>query len=370
MITRIALILVGFATLAGLVVLADIKLLIDVLTALPLSSLALLVAVFLVSAILKSLRWAFYLRSARLNIRWRDGMTSFLAGMTTASLPGGSWLAPRLAQEHGHVRMRQAAPALFVSFIVDAITLPLLILVLIIVIDQPAYSFVIPAAGLLLGLALLAMGRSARVWNLVARGLNRSRVTRRWLPQERDVQMRVQALMRPRVLLGGIAFSFTATLLSAAFLMTLVVALTFRGISPGESLWVHSVSESARIALPVPGGIGVTDSSITGLLTQHEIGLRRATFLALVLRSSEAIFRVVFGALVLFLRYDRFLLNALDLRGRTRGAYRRACSVPGLKQTLEPLVAAIQLRFFQPITVAIEPSPPEETQLSDGTTIQ
>ena len=366
MITRIALILVGFATLAGLVVLADIELLIDVLTALPVSTLALLVAIFLVSALLKGLRWAFYLRSARLNIRWRDGMTSYLAGMTTASLPGGSWLAPRLAQEHGLVRMRQAAPALFVSFIVDAITLPLTILVLVIVIDQPAYSFAIPAVGLLLGLTLFAMGRSARVWNLVAQGLNRFRFTRRWLPQERDVQMRVRALMRPQVLLGGIAFSFAATVLSAAFLMMLVVALTFRGISPGESLWVHSISETARIAIPVPGGYGVTDSSITGLLSQYEIGLRRATFLALVLRSSEAGFRVLFGTLVLFVRYDRFLLSALDLRRRTRGAYQRASTMPGFNRTLAPIVSAIQLRLARPIS-AIEQSAttPEEVALRD-----
>lgn len=365
MITRIALILVAFATVSGLVFLADIGLLVQVLTALPAISLAMLVAIFLAGALLKGLRWAFYLRFAHLNIRWRDGMTSYLAAMTTSSLPGGSWLAPRLAQEHGHVRMRQAAPALFVSFIVDALTLPLMILALFIITDQPGYSFAIPIGGLLIGLALFAMGRSARVWNLAASILDRTRITRRWLPKERDIQIRVRALMRPQVLLGGIAFSLIATVFSAAFLMVLVVALTFRGISPGEALWVHSLSEAARIALPVPGGIGVTDSSITGLLTQYDIGLRRATFLALILRSSEAGFRVLFGSLVLFIRYEGFLLNALDLRRRTRGAYRRAIKMPGLKQTLAPLVGAIQLRHPGPIVAAIDPSPAEEVPLSD-----
>ena len=365
MLARIALILVTFATLAGLLVLADIGLLVQALDALPVASLALLLGIFVTGALLKGFRWAFYLRSAHLDIRWRDGVTSFLAGMTTSPLPGGSWLAPRLAQEHGHVRMRQAAPALFVSFIVDALTLPATVLILFIVLDQPRYSFAIPAIGLTLGLVMAAMGRSTRVWSLVARILDRSRFTRKWLPKEQDIQLRVQALMRPRVLLGGIVFSLGATVLSAAFLMTLVVALTFRGISPGEALWIHAVSETASIAIPIPGGIGVTDSSITGLLNQYGIGLRRATFLALVLRSCEAGFRVFFGTLVLFVRYDRFLLGALDVRGRTRGAYRQACKVPGVRFTFDPLVNALRMRFFPPLVTLADAAPIEDSAVGD-----
>ncbi len=365
MLKRVSLLLVAFATIVGLIVLADIELLVRVLHALPPTSLAMLIGIFLVGAIWKSLRWAFYLRSAQLDIRWRDGMTSFLAGMSTTPLPGGSWLAPRLAQEHGDVRMRQAAPALFISFIVDAITLPLIVLALFIITDQSLYSFAIPVVGMALGIVLLAMGRSSRVWHLVARFLDRFRLTRRWLPQERDIQLRVQALMRPRVLLGGMAFSIGATALSAAFLMTIVVALTFRGISASEALWVHSVSETAGIAIPVPGGIGVTDSSITGLLTQHSIGLRRATFLALVLRSSEAGFRVFFGTLVLFVRYYRFLMSALDLRSRTRGAYRHACKVPGVRSAFDPVINVIRLRLANPIVTLVDPGPLEEAPQHD-----
>jgi uncharacterized membrane protein YbhN (UPF0104 family) len=261
--------------------------------------------------------------------------------------------------------MRQAAPALFVSFIADALTLPLTVLALFVILDQPRYSFAIPAIGIALGLVMLAMGRSTRVWNLVARLLDRTRFTRGWLPKERDIQRRVQALMRPRVLLGGIAFSLGATLLSAAFMMTLVVALTFRGITPGEALWVHTVSETASIAIPIPGGFGVTDSSIAGLLNQYGIGLQRATFLALVLRSSEAGFRVFFGSLVLFVRYDRFLLNVLDLRGRTRGAYKHACKVPGVRQAFGPVVNALRTRFPRSIATVSDSPPIEKPTLSD-----
>jgi hypothetical protein len=362
MIKRVSLILVAFATLAGLAYLADFELLVRVLEALPPQTLAMLIGVFLLGAILKGFRWAFYLRSARLDIRWRDGVTTYLAAMTTTPLPGGSWLAPRLAQEHGDIRMRQAAPALFVGFIIDAVTVPLLVLLLFIATDQPRYSAVVPAIGLGLGVVLFAMGRSKLIWQLVARLLARSRFTCRWLPQEQDIQLRVQALMRPKVLLGGIVFSIVATLFSAWFLMVLVTALTIRGISPEEALWVHSVAETASIALPIPGGF-VTDSSTAGLLTQINIGLQRATFLALILRSMSIVFRLVLGSLVLFVRYDQFLLGVLDLRGRTRTAYRHAIRVPGLKQTLAPLVTAVQMRLARPIAAVIDSSPIEEASI-------
>ncbi|CAN5814864.1 hypothetical protein BH23CHL2_BH23CHL2_34700 [soil metagenome] len=366
MIKRVALILVVFATILGLVFLADVGLLVGLLDTLSASSLALLVGIFIAGAILKGFRWAFYLRSARLNIRWRDGMTSFLAGMSTSPLPGGSWLAPRLAQEHGCVRMRQAAPALFVSFIVDAITVPTLVLILFLATDQSRYSIAIPVIGITLGLVLLAMGRSFRVWSVVAQALSRFRFTRSWLPKERDVQARVQALLRPRVLLGGIAFSVGATILSAAFLLVLVNALTiFSKISLEEAIWVHTVSETAGIAIPIPGGFGVTDSSIAGLLNQSGIGLGRATFLALALRSSEAVFRVFFGTVVLFVRYDQFLLSALDVPRRTRGAYRHACKVPGVRAIFEPLAKHLRPQN-RPLTPApIEGPSSDEISLAD-----
>ncbi|MEZ4570064.1 MAG: lysylphosphatidylglycerol synthase domain-containing protein [Thermomicrobiales bacterium] len=184
MIKRISLILVVIAALVGLVIIADFQLLLGAIDAMPASAHAALIGIFLAGAVLKGLRWAFYLRSARLNIRWRDGMTSYLAAMSTSPIPGGSWLAPRLAQEHGHVRMRQAAPTLFVSYIVDAITVPTIILALFIFTDQPLYSFAIPAVGISLGIVLVAMGRSTRIWNLIASLLKRSRFTCRWLPEE------------------------------------------------------------------------------------------------------------------------------------------------------------------------------------------
>ena len=95
------------------------------------------------------------------------------------------------------------------------------------------------------------------------------------------------------------------------------------------------------------------------------IGLRRATFIAIALRSIDAGMRVFFGTVFLFLRYDRFLLDALDLRSRTRKAYRRAITIPGIKQTLAPVVNAILARVTEPIVEIVDAQPIEKASAGD-----
>lgn len=327
---RLALITIATAAVAGLVLFTDFTMLFGIFGVLSPVATGVLIALFLLGAVLKGLRWAFYLRQAYLDIRWRDGLTSYLGALATAAVPGGSWLAPRLAQEHGHIRMRQAAAALFVNFIGDAIALSSVVFALFIFTDQPAYRFAVPAGGLAIGITAIAMGRSILVWTFVHRTLGRWRVTSRLLPKEIELQARIRVLMRPRVIFGGILFSVSTTIVTAAFLYVLVNALTFRGISGIEGLFVLSVAEATAIVIPITGGFGVTDSSMAGMLTTLGIGFRRATFVALMFRSFELVMKTTLGTTVLLARYDRFLLNALDIRARTRGAFRVAGRVPGL----------------------------------------
>ncbi|MDQ3549352.1 MAG: lysylphosphatidylglycerol synthase domain-containing protein, partial [Chloroflexota bacterium] len=120
---RIILIVIATAVLAAAIFYVDFSTLWSALAGLTTTTVVLLVILLFTGALVKSLRWAFYLRAAQLDISWRDGMTTYLAGMAAGAIPGGSWLPARLAQEHGSVRMRQAAAGLFVGFVADMIAL-------------------------------------------------------------------------------------------------------------------------------------------------------------------------------------------------------------------------------------------------------
>lgn len=356
---RFVLVVIAIAAIVALIRYANLDILTSAFTDMPASSLLMLVLFFVLGAIVKAARFAFYLRAAHLDIRWRDGMTSYLAALSVAALPGGGWLSPRLAQEHGHVRMRQAASAMFVSFVADAIAISFLAYGILLVAREPAMRFIIPGFGVVIAIFLVIMGRSERVWNVVSRLLARWRLTRRFLPQGADVHQRILAVMRSRVILGGVAFSLVATVMSALMLWTLVNGLTFQGISIFNGLTVMATSQAAGVVIPVPAGLGITDTSMAAQLNSLAIGFLRATYVALAYRSVDLLFKTALGSVSLVLFYNRLLMEILHVRRRAHRAYRVAVRAGRLSFSVPMGVARLLWRLHAasaPLAVTYEES--------------
>lgn len=354
---RFILVVIAIAAVAALVRFADLSILTTAFTDMSSGSLLLLMSFLLLGAIVKSLRFAFYLRAAKLDIRWRDGMSSYLAALSVAALPGGGWLSARLAQEHGHVRMRQAASAMYVSFVGDAIAVSTLAYGILLYAREPAIRFIVPGIGVIFAIFLVTMGRSQRVWDMVSRLLAKKRLTRSWLPQGEDVHARILAVMRARVIAGGVLFSIATTLVSAATLWVLVGGLTFRGISYFEGVTIMALSEATAIVIPVPSGIGVSDTSMAAQLNVLAIGFLRATYVALAYRSMDLLFKTIFGTTVLVLFYNRLLMQILHVRRRAHRAYRVAVQVGQLSFSTPMSVARLLWRLHAtsaPVAVAYE----------------
>ena len=320
---------IAISVIIGVVILVDFSTFVSAVAGLPRETVLILIVLLTISAIIKAIRWAYYLRAAQLDISWRDGMTTYLAGMSASALPGGSVLPARLAQEHGHVRMREAASGIFVSFAADTIAISLVAYAGMLAMRRPGGNFVLPALGFLIATILIAMGRSERVWQFVGRLLLRWRLTQGWLSKEEDLHYRVAALMHARVIATGVGFSTVTTLISAAILFTVANGLTFTGLSAIESVYVHGVSEVAAMVIPVPAGIGVSDSSMAGLMTSVGIGWIRATYVVLAIRSVDLLFKTIAGSIVLVVRYHELLASILKIRRRAKRAWRFGRRVTG-----------------------------------------
>lgn len=276
-------------------------------------SLLLLIAMLAVAELIAGLRWAFFLRASRLDIRVIDGLTSFIASQAATAIPGGSLLSARLAEEHGRVRMHQAAASLVGQQIADVYALSLLAATAILLTEQRPVQLLIPGAAVLVAIAAVAGIRSRRLGAWLSCAFKRWRLTRRYLPHEAEFFEHSAALMRPRTLGIGTALSLLTTMLSAVILLLITDTLTQRGISPSEALYTHSLSVVARLAVPIPGGIGVSDASLTGMLNFVGIGLARATFIALAFRSIGLLFRTAFGLLILIARYPHLIIGTVRI---------------------------------------------------------
>jgi hypothetical protein len=70
----------------------------------------------------------------------------------------------------------------------------------------------------------------------------------------------------------------------------------------------------ARQIIPVPGGLGISDASLAGVLNFIGIGLARAAFIALAYRTVGLIFRTALGLLVLVARYPYLIVGPLRVQ--------------------------------------------------------
>jgi putative heme transporter len=295
---------------------ADLESMSSAILSMSAESVFILLLLLLANEIVKGLRWAFFLRSSGLEISTFDALTSYLAAQAGTALPGGSLLGARLAQEHGNVKMRQATASLVGQTFSDAFALSVMAVIAIVATSQRNIQLLIPLVTVIGAIFAVQVIRNRRMGDRVVGFVARFRLTGRFAPRVDDFRTFTITVMYYRILLGGAVYSIGATILSTAILLVLALSLTERGLHPFESLYAHSFSTIARVVLPVPGGYGVSDGSLAGLLNYLGIGLARATFVALAYRTVIMVFRTIFGAIVLVARYPHLLVGQLRVPQR------------------------------------------------------
>jgi uncharacterized membrane protein YbhN (UPF0104 family) len=269
-------------------------------------SLGLVLLTLLLRELLKAVRWSYFLRVADVPIGRTDGGANFLAGQAVGVLPLGEVLRARLLREHG-VPAYAVIPVVTMQVACDVVAFALIALL-------GAYRGIIVWWLALLPLALpfvlAALFSSDRLAAVVGRMLQRHRMTARFVSAEDDVRAQTLRLLRPRPLLCGVGLSMLVTAASAFVLVALVDDLSRWTLGFGDSLVAYALSTLAGIVTLVPGGWGVTDGSLGGLLSLFGVGAGVALSVALVYRFLDILFRTLLGMLVLFARYRTLFFDS------------------------------------------------------------
>ncbi len=308
---RLIIILLTIASAIAFVYFANLESLSSAIFSMPAGSLLLLLVILAANELTKALRWGYLLRSSNLPIRLVDGATTYLASQAASALPGGSMLGARLAEEHGNIRMRQAISSFVALGVSDFFAPGGIAIIAIFLTGQRPLQVIMPILTISIGFAGIAVFRSIRIAKWLSRFLSRWRLSRRFVPQEEDFWEHTALLMRRNVMVGAVAFSIVSTMLSASILWLIANAMIERNISYGDGVYAHTFSLVARQVIPIPGGIGISDASLAGVLNFIGIGLARATFIALAYRTVNLIFRTFLGLLILIARYPYLIVGPL-----------------------------------------------------------
>ncbi len=311
---RLIIILLTVASAIAFVYFANLESLSTAIFSMPATSLLLLIGLLLLNELVKGSRWAYLLRASHLPIRHVDGITTYLASMAASALPGGSMLGARLAEEHGKIRMHQTLSSFVAMGVSDFFAPAGIAISAILLTGQRPVQIVMPIVTIMMGLTGIAIFRTSRLAGWVTRLLMRWRLTRRYVPQEADFWDRASLLMHRKVMVNAVGYSIVSTMLSASILWLIANALVERNISYGDGVYAHTFSMVARQIIPVPGGLGISDASLTGVLNFIGIGLARAAFIAIAYRTVGLIFRTFLGLLVLIARYPYLLVGPLRIQ--------------------------------------------------------
>jgi uncharacterized protein (TIRG00374 family) len=257
--------------------------------------------------VLRFLKWEFYL--ARLNIKGVkkiDSFLTFLSGFVLTVTPGkvGEVFKSLILFETYGVAMTTTAPIVVAERATDVVGIVLLIIYGATVGFSGGLIWAGVGAGLVLVLLIIVGNRklSLALIGIVAKLPKIGKIA----PKLETAYESLATMLKPQNL-------FVPSLLSAAAWMLECLALWVildgfgEGISVPLATFFYSTSTLVGAIVPVPGGLGITEGSLLGQMTQlGHVEDSTATAAMILVRFSTLWFAVIVGFVALSLMKRRF----------------------------------------------------------------
>jgi uncharacterized protein (TIRG00374 family) len=263
------------------------------------SALAVALGLSMVNFALRAVRWQYYLRWVGVRVSWFESGLVFLAGLSMTITPGkvGELFKAFLLKWTRDAPLKRTSAVIVAERLTDLLSLLIL---------GAWGAFGIKGGGLL-GTAVLAGVASLiglALWRRlgmfvigVVAKLPRLATLAPKLIESYDS---LHATLRPKQLMTGLVLG-----LGAWFAQVVALSVTVAGFADLPALpivraaFVYSGSLIAGVAALLPGGIGVAEASMAGLLTHvsaHAISTAQAVAITLLVRAATLWYAIALGA--------------------------------------------------------------------------
>ncbi len=248
---------------------------------------------------LRFLRWQLYLERLGIRVDLTPSALIFLAGFAMSVTPGkvGELMKSALLLEHHGAPLSRTAPIVVAERVTDLVAL-----VLLTALGSLAFEAGVPVAvgGAVLAGALLAVCVIRPLGELFIATIARLPVVWRLTPKLREAYDALYDLTRPKPLAWGTALGTAAWFLEV---LSLHVILWGLGVDLEwlASTFAYSASTIAGAVAMMPGGLGVTEAGMTGLLLalSDELSPAAATGATILTRLATLWWAVVVGFVAL-----------------------------------------------------------------------
>lgn len=293
--------LLAVLVFAGLSLYADVNALRDKLGAFRWSAFGVALALATGNYGLRYLRWQYLLRRIGVIVPHGESALIFLSGFVMSVTPGklGEVFKSLLLYESRGTSIARTAPVVFAERLTDLIALVILTAA-----GSLSFAQGVPiAAG---GAALAAVLVLASAWRpfgeLLLRIAEKLPLVKKIAPRLREAYASLRAMVKPAPMTLATALATVSWGLECVALWWLLQALPGGGLGWEASLFAYSASTIAGAVAMMPGGLGVTEAGMTGLiqaLSGGAIGPAAATAATMLCRLATLWWAVIVGAVAL-----------------------------------------------------------------------
>ncbi|MCS4174776.1 HAD-IB family hydrolase [Salinibacter ruber] len=210
-------------------------------------------------------RWHWYLRHLGETVSWRDNLKAFLASFALTATPGkaGESVKAYFLKRSSNVDPARSLAGLFAERFTDVFSVVLVICVGLFSLPQGRWIVLGIGGVQIAGIALLQRPRWVR--RAVLLPLAGYSTARRWIRPVDTMLSDTSALLRPRVLLGGILLGGLPWIGEGVAMYILFDALGAEAVALHEAILIHAAATLFGAVTFLPGGLGGHEAASVSL---------------------------------------------------------------------------------------------------------
>lgn len=293
--------LVSTLVYGALAAITDIRATADALRSFPLGTLLAMLALSTANYLVRAVRWRYLVRLAGGDMGYRDAAYVQLSGTTMTVTPGkvGEVLKALLAREISGLPMSKGVALVFSERLADVVAVTALSAGAVGLVAQGGVAVV--AAGAVLGVLLAALS-SERMHRLALSVA----LKQRWMRRHQEAAEAASETVRASLAAGPLIVSSVAAAVAWALeglaFAACLKALGFDGLSVPAAVAIYAISTLAGAFSFMPGGVGLTEASLAGLLVAVGAPGSTASAATLLIRLVTLWYGVALGWAVLATR--------------------------------------------------------------------
>ncbi|MBN1301071.1 MAG: flippase-like domain-containing protein [Melioribacteraceae bacterium] len=259
--------------------------------------LALVLGLSLLNYYSRFLKWHYYLHCLDIRISHNESLIIFLSGLVMSVTPGkfGELLKSFMLKQNHGIAVSRSAPIVLVERITDFLSLLIIAVAGGIVFDAGLNIIIITS---ILFIALVLSIGIKDIGTFLIKIIGKIPVIKKYGPEIFKAYESAYILVRPRHLFNMILLSFTAWFFEC-FGFYLILSNFSKEISLFWASFTYAFSTILGSISMLPGGLGITDGSLTYLILQNGLDKEIAVASTLLIRIATLWFALFVGIISL-----------------------------------------------------------------------